>query len=165
MVEVAERPQTELHHLVALAAVHVDHERDTASIVLEAGVVKALGPNRRAQLSSLFLLKGTGQRWPVGRITVLGRRHGAAMTTLGVFDAPRRRKLRPRFGRMCTMRRRLILLLALALAGVAGSSLTPAHAATGIGKTGLYDDGCGHKQLWVNGQNLGPEYFVCIPPE
>jgi hypothetical protein len=60
------------------------------------------------------------------------------------------------------MRRRLILLFAFA-ACVLGSA-APAHASAGVGKTGLYDDGCGHKQLWINGQNTGPYYFVCMPP-
>ena len=62
------------------------------------------------------------------------------------------------------MGKRFVLLFSFAFALVLGSVM-PAHAAASVGKTGLYDDGCGHKQLWVNGQNLGPEYFVCIPPE
>jgi hypothetical protein len=62
------------------------------------------------------------------------------------------------------MRRRLILLFAFAVALLGATAFSPANAATGVGKTGLYDDGCGHKQLWVNGQNAGPYYFVCMPP-
>jgi len=60
------------------------------------------------------------------------------------------------------MRRRLILLFAFAASVLAVAA--PAHASAGVGKTGVYDDGCGNKQIWVNGQNLGPYYLVCMPP-
>lgn len=64
------------------------------------------------------------------------------------------------------MRRRLILLFtSVALALGAAGAVAPAHAATAVGKTGLYKDGCGNTHIWVNGQDLGPQYFVCIPPE
>jgi hypothetical protein len=64
------------------------------------------------------------------------------------------------------MRRRLILLFAFAACVLGVSALAPpAHAAAGLGKTGVYDDGCGNKQVWVNGQNLGPYYLICMPPE
>ena len=46
VVEVAQRRQAELDHAVAGAPVHVDHERDTARVVLEARVVEAVA--RRA---------------------------------------------------------------------------------------------------------------------
>jgi hypothetical protein len=64
------------------------------------------------------------------------------------------------------MRRRLIALSAfvLVLAGGAAASAAPANAAAGVGKTGLYKDGCGNTQIWVNGENLGPYYLVCMPP-
>ena len=65
------------------------------------------------------------------------------------------------------MRRRLILLFALAgaLFGSAGLLASPASAATGLGKTGVYKDACGNNHVWVNGADLGPQYLVCIPPE
>jgi hypothetical protein len=59
--------------------------------------------------------------------------------------------------------RRLILLFTLAASMFAAASFTPAHAAA-VGKTGLYKDGCGNTHIWVNGQDLGPQYFVCMPP-
>jgi hypothetical protein len=60
----------------------------------------------------------------------------------------------------------LILLCAFVTALVGGVGATgPAHAASVVGKTGLYKDSCGNTHVWVNGQDLGPEYFVCIPPE
>jgi hypothetical protein len=61
------------------------------------------------------------------------------------------------------MRRRLILLFAFAASVLAVTA--PAHASAGVGKTGLYKDGCGNTHIWVNGQDLGPQYFVCFPPE
>jgi len=61
--------------------------------------------------------------------------------------------------------RRLIVLLGF-LAAITGASFAasaPASAAA-IGKTGLYKDGCGNTHVWVNGQDLGPQYVVCMPP-
>jgi hypothetical protein len=60
------------------------------------------------------------------------------------------------------MRRLLVVLsfLAMFVAGTASAS-----ASAGVGKTGLYKDGCGNTHVWVNGNDLGPQYFVCIPPE
>lgn len=65
------------------------------------------------------------------------------------------------------MRKRVVLVLgfAAALMGLAGMSAGHASAAQTIGKTGVYKDACGYNQIWVNGQNLGPHYLVCIPPE
>jgi hypothetical protein len=61
------------------------------------------------------------------------------------------------------MRRRLVLLFAFA-ACVLGLA-APANAAASVGKTGLYKDGCGNTHVWVNGRDLGPQYFVCFPPD
>ncbi len=47
VLEVAERAEPELDDLVALAALDIDHERHTAGIVLESGVVEALGLRER----------------------------------------------------------------------------------------------------------------------
>jgi hypothetical protein len=64
------------------------------------------------------------------------------------------------------MRRRLILLLAFAASVLGATAVTtPAHAATGLGKTGLYKDACGNTHIWVNGQDLGPQYLLCIPQD
>ncbi len=65
------------------------------------------------------------------------------------------------------VRKRLILLFAFAAAllGAASATPSPASAAQTIGKTGLYKDGCGNTHVWVNGQDLGPQYLVCIPPD
>jgi hypothetical protein len=61
------------------------------------------------------------------------------------------------------MGKRLLLVLAF-VAGLAAASTNPASAAQAVGKTGVYKDGCGNSQIWVNGQNLGPYYLVCMPP-
>ncbi len=61
------------------------------------------------------------------------------------------------------MGKRLLLVLAFA-AAVGGVAATPASAAQAVGKTGLYKDGCGNTHIWVNGQDLGPQYLVCMPP-
>lgn len=64
------------------------------------------------------------------------------------------------------MRRRLILLFAFAVSVLGATAVTaPVHAASGVGKTGLYKDSCGNTHIWVNGQDLGPQYLVCMPPE
>ncbi len=64
------------------------------------------------------------------------------------------------------MRKRVALVLgfAAALIGLAGAAAGQAQAAQTIGKTGLYKDGCGMTHVWVNGQDLGPQYLVCIQP-
>lgn len=63
------------------------------------------------------------------------------------------------------MRKRVALVLgfAAALLGLAGVAAGQAQAAQNIGKTGLYKDGCGMTHVWVNGQDLGPQYLVCMP--
>ncbi len=63
------------------------------------------------------------------------------------------------------MRKRLRLTFAFAAALLGAATVIPApvNAATGIGKTGLYKDGCGMTHIWVNGQDLGPQYTVCFP--
>ena len=65
------------------------------------------------------------------------------------------------------MRRRFVFVFAIAasMLGIAAAFVPSAHAATGVGKTGVYKDACGNNHVWVNGKDLGPEYFVCIPPE
>lgn len=65
------------------------------------------------------------------------------------------------------MRKRVVLVLgfAAALLGMAGLTAGSATAAQAVGKTGVYKDACGNSQIWVNGQNLGPHYLVCMPPE
>ncbi|MBA2609400.1 MAG: hypothetical protein H0U92_10700 [Actinobacteria bacterium] len=64
------------------------------------------------------------------------------------------------------MRKRLILLFAFAAALLGAATVTPTPAsAAAIGKTGLYKDGCGNTHVWLNGQDLGPQYVVCIPPD
>lgn len=65
------------------------------------------------------------------------------------------------------MRKRVVLVLgfAAALMGIAGISAGQASAAQTIGKTGVYKDACGMNHVWVNGQDLGPQYLVCIPTE
>jgi hypothetical protein len=62
------------------------------------------------------------------------------------------------------MGKRLLLVLAF-VAGLAAASTNPASAAQAVGKTGLYKDGCGNTHVWVNGQDLGPQYLVCMPPD
>jgi len=61
--------------------------------------------------------------------------------------------------------RRLIVLLG-SLAAIASVSLAAAapSSAAAIGKTGLYKDSCGNTHIWVNGNDLGPQYLVCMPP-
>ena len=65
------------------------------------------------------------------------------------------------------MGKRLLLVLAFAasLLGTAIVTAAPAPAAQVIGKTGVYKDACGNSQIWVNGQNLGPHYLICMPPD
>jgi hypothetical protein len=46
VVEVAQRREAEADEVVAAATVHVGHEPDTAGVVLEPGVVEALGGGR-----------------------------------------------------------------------------------------------------------------------
>ncbi len=58
---------------------------------------------------------------------------------------------------------RRLLILVFALAAFVVTAATPASAAA-IGKTGLYKDGCGNTHVWLNGQDLGPQYLVCMPP-
>jgi hypothetical protein len=62
------------------------------------------------------------------------------------------------------MRRRLILLFSFAVALLGATALSSSANAAAVGKTGVYKDGCGNSQIWVNGQNLGPYYLVCMPP-
>ncbi len=63
------------------------------------------------------------------------------------------------------MRKRLILLFAFAAALLGAATVTStAASAAAIGKTGLYKDGCGNTHIWLNSQDLGPQYVVCYPP-
>lgn len=63
------------------------------------------------------------------------------------------------------MRRRLIVLSALVSLLLGGVALSAApSSAAALGKTGVYKDACGMNHVWVNGQDLGPQYLVCIQP-
>lgn len=62
------------------------------------------------------------------------------------------------------MRRRLLVLLALGSAILAGAAAIPAPASAS-GKTGVYKDSCGNNHVWVLGRDLTPiENVWCGPP-